>query len=133
MLTNFNKARIITKDAVNPKSRGNQKNRCRTVKMAVTNLKRGGFVFITDDLILKNIEHKPRRAQSDQRKHKQYLIKRSAAVFLMRVRLRKRLIAGSDSHRMTKRFGYFGAPKCVAFLNTAKNNINCEKLPCPAA
>jgi len=51
----------------------------------------------------------------------------------MRMRLCKRLIAGSDSHRMTKRFGYFGAPKCAAFLNTAKNNINCEKLPCPAA
>jgi hypothetical protein len=26
--------------------------------MAVTNLKRSGFVFITDDLILQNIEHK---------------------------------------------------------------------------
>jgi len=58
MLTNFNKARILTKDAVNPKSRGNQKNRCTTVKMALTNLKRSGFVFITEDLILKNIEHK---------------------------------------------------------------------------
>ena len=51
LLTNFNKARILTKDAVNPKSRGNQKNRRTTVKMAVTNLKRSGFVFITDDLI----------------------------------------------------------------------------------
>jgi hypothetical protein len=50
LLTNFNKARILTKDAVNPKSRGNQKNRCITVKLAVTNLKRSGFVFITDDL-----------------------------------------------------------------------------------
>jgi len=26
--------------------------------LALTNLKRSGFVFITDDLILKNIEHK---------------------------------------------------------------------------
>ena len=32
--------------------------------------------------------------------------KRSAAVFLMGMGLRKRLIAG-----LTKRFGYFGAPK----------------------
>jgi len=84
--------------------------------MAVTNLKRSGFVFITDNLILKNIEHNTK-----------------CHCFLMRMRLCKRLIAGSDSHRMTKRFGYFGAPKCAAFLNTAKNNINCEKLPCPAA
>jgi hypothetical protein len=53
MLANFNKARILTKYAVNPKSRKNQKNRCTTVKMALTNLKRSGFVFITDDLILK--------------------------------------------------------------------------------
>ncbi|MDQ0639012.1 hypothetical protein QF042_002577 [Pedobacter sp. W3I1] len=36
----------------------------------------------------------------------QYLIKRSAAVFLMRVGLCKRPIAG-----LTERFGYFGAPK----------------------
>jgi hypothetical protein len=53
LLTNFNKARILTKYAVNPRSRGNQKNRCKTVKMALTSLKRSGFVFITDDLILK--------------------------------------------------------------------------------
>jgi len=58
LLTNFNKARILTKYVVNPKSRGNQKNRCTIVKMALTNLKRSGFVFITDDLILKNIERK---------------------------------------------------------------------------
>ena len=80
--------------------------------MALTNLKRSGFVFITNDLILKKILN----------------TKRSAAVFLMRVSLRKRLIVG-----LTKRFGYFGAPKCVAFLSTNKNNIICEKLPCPAA
>jgi len=58
LLTNFNKARILTKDDVNPKSQGNQKNRCTKVKTALTNLKRSGFVFVTDDLILKNIEHK---------------------------------------------------------------------------
>jgi len=52
--------------------------------------------------------------------------KRSAAVFLMCVGLCGRPLAG-----LTKRFGYFGAPKCAAFLNTAKNNINREKLPCP--
>jgi hypothetical protein len=85
MLANFNKARILTKYAINPNSRKNQKNRCITVKMALTNLKRSGFVFITDDLIYKNIEHKPRSAQSDQRKHKQKLIKRCAVVFLMSV------------------------------------------------
>ena len=45
MLANFNKARILTKYAVDPKSRKNQKNRCTTVKMALTNLKRSGFVF----------------------------------------------------------------------------------------
>ena len=47
-------------------------------------------------------------------------------VFLMRGALCKRLIAG-----LTERFGYFGAPKCEAFLNAnKKNDINCEKLPC---
>jgi len=51
LLTNFNKTRILTKDAVNPKSQGNQKNSCTTVKIALTNLKRSGFVFIADNLI----------------------------------------------------------------------------------
>jgi len=34
---------------------------------------------------------------------------------------------------MTKRFGYFGAPKCAAFLSTIEKANNCEKLSCPAA
>ena len=71
LLTNFNKARILAKDAVNPRSRGNQKNSSSPDKYALKNLKRSGFVFMTMIWFLKKIEHKPRRAQSDQRKHKQ--------------------------------------------------------------
>ncbi|SDH39183.1 hypothetical protein SAMN05421827_12335 [Pedobacter terrae] len=90
LLTDFNKARILTKDAVNPKSQGNQKNSCSSGKLALTNLKRSGFVFINDNLNFKRILN----------------TKQSDAVFLMRKGLCKRLIAG-----LTKRFGYFGAPK----------------------
>ena len=97
---NFNKVWILTKDAVNPKGRENQKNSCISGKLALTNLKRSGFVFINDDLnFLKKILN----------------TKRSAAVFLMRVRLCKRLIAG-----LAKRFGYFGAPKYHASRHRAK-------------
>jgi hypothetical protein len=53
LLTSFNKAQILPKNAVNPKGRGNQKNRCRMVKLAATNLKRSGFVFISTNLIAK--------------------------------------------------------------------------------
>jgi len=90
LLSNFNQAWILTKYAVNPKSQGNQKNSCISGKLALTNLKRSGFVFIDDDLNFKKILN----------------TKRSATIFLMRIGLCKRLIAG-----LTKRFGYFGAPK----------------------
>ena len=51
-------------------------------QIALPNLKRNGFVFIGANFkALISIEHKPRRAQSAQRKHKQKQIKRSAAVF----------------------------------------------------
>ncbi|ARS39392.1 hypothetical protein CA265_06885 [Sphingobacteriaceae bacterium GW460-11-11-14-LB5] len=92
MLTNFNKARVLTKYAVNPKSRKNQKNRCCLGQLVLTSLKRSGFVFTNDDLTFF--------------KKKILNTKRSAAVFLMCMGLCKRLIAG-----LTKRFGYFGAPK----------------------
>jgi hypothetical protein len=55
---NINNTQILTKDAVNPKRLGNQKNSCSSGKLAVTNLKHSGFVFINDGLsFLKNIEH----------------------------------------------------------------------------
>jgi len=90
LLSNFNKAWVLPKHAVNPKSQGNQKNSCCSGKMALTNLKRSGFVFVNTEFLLEKILN----------------TKRSAAVFLMRMWLRKRLIAG-----LTKRFGYFGATK----------------------
>ena len=105
LLTNFNKAWILTKDAVNPKSLGNQKNKCTTVKTALTNLKRSGFVFITDNLILKNIEHKTK-----------------CRCFFDAHEIVQSLIAG-----LTKRFGYFGAPKYHAPRHRAitECRINC--------
>ncbi len=53
LLTNFNKAWILAKDAVNPKSQGDQKNSSSSDKLALTNLKRSGFVFITMIYFLK--------------------------------------------------------------------------------
>jgi hypothetical protein len=47
LLGNFNRAQILTKDAVNPRSQENQKNSCSSGKLVLTNLKRSGFVFIT--------------------------------------------------------------------------------------
>ncbi len=73
LLTHFNKARNLTKDAVNPKSRGNQKNSCSLGKLAAPNLKRSGFVFIFDEFFFKKVLN----------------TKQSAAVFLMRMRLSK--------------------------------------------
>ncbi|RLJ69522.1 hypothetical protein BCL90_5117 [Pedobacter alluvionis] len=53
LLACFNKLQVLPKNAVNPKGQGNQKNRISSLQLARTNLKRSGFVFITDDLILK--------------------------------------------------------------------------------
>jgi hypothetical protein len=58
VLACFNNTQVLPKNAVNPKSRRNQKNRCSSGKLALTNLKRSGFVFIRNDLKFKNIEHK---------------------------------------------------------------------------
>jgi hypothetical protein len=67
LLTSFNKAQILPKNAVNPKWRENQKNSCRIVQIALPNLKRSGFVFIrTEFKVLYKLN-----------------TKRSAAVFLM--------------------------------------------------
>jgi hypothetical protein len=90
LLACFNKLQALPKNAVNPKGRQNQKNSCRIAQMAQPNLKRSGFVFIGIELKLKSALN----------------TKRSAAVFLMSVGLCKRPIVG-----LTKRFGYFGAPK----------------------
>jgi hypothetical protein len=49
MLGCLKDTRILPKDVVNPKSQGNQKNSCSSGKLALTNLKRSGFVFINDD------------------------------------------------------------------------------------
>jgi hypothetical protein len=47
LLTNFNKAQALPKNAVNPKWQENQKNRYRIEQTAPTNLERSGFVFET--------------------------------------------------------------------------------------
>jgi len=95
LLACFNKLQVVPKNAVNPKGQENQKNRSSSLQLARTNLKRSGFVFVITEFKLK----------------KALNTKQSASVFLMCMRLCKGPIAGSDSHRMTKRFGYFGAPK----------------------
>jgi hypothetical protein len=59
MLACFKISQPLAKNVVNPKSRGNQKNRCSPDKLALTNLKRSGFVFINDDLILKILNTNP--------------------------------------------------------------------------
>lgn len=46
MLGSLKEVQAIPKNAVNPKSQGNQNRRCPR-KLALTNLKRSGFVFIT--------------------------------------------------------------------------------------
>jgi len=60
------KAQALPKNAVNPKVRRNQKNSCTREQIALTNLKRSGFVFL---IIIRIIEG--------------WNTKRSAAVFLM--------------------------------------------------
>ena len=62
------KAQALPKNAVNPRGRRNQKNSCTIEQIALTNLKRSGFVF------LRIIQIK-----------EEWNTKRSAAVFLMRV------------------------------------------------
>ena len=47
MLADLYKPQSLPKDAVNPKLRENQKNRCPMVQIALPNLKRSGFVFIS--------------------------------------------------------------------------------------
>jgi hypothetical protein len=126
MLACFEKTQPLPKHARQSQEPEESKKQVQFRQIGTNKPETQWFCVHNDDLILKNIEHKPRRAQSAQRKHKQELIKRSATVFLMRMGLCKRLIAG-----LTKRFGYFGAPKCAAFLSTNKNNMLCEKLPCP--
>ena len=59
MLGSLKEVQGIPKNAVNPKSQGNQKNRCSSRKLALTNLKRCGFVFISDDLIFKILNTNP--------------------------------------------------------------------------
>ena len=49
LLTDFNKAQVLAKDAVNPKWQKDQKNRCNTEQMAPPNLKRSSFVFLNDN------------------------------------------------------------------------------------
>jgi hypothetical protein len=51
-----NKPQALPKSAVNPKGRRNQKNGCTILQMALPNLKRSGFVFISTNLIAK--EHR---------------------------------------------------------------------------
>jgi hypothetical protein len=59
MLTCFNNAQALPKNAVNPKGRRNQKNSCRKEQIALPNLKRSGFVFIDAKFkALISIEHK---------------------------------------------------------------------------
>jgi len=80
----------LPKEAVNPKWQENQKNSCSIEQMAPPSLKRSGFVFINvNSKTFKGIEHKTKcRCFFDER----------GTV--------KSHIAG-----LTKRFGYFGAPK----------------------
>uniref|UniRef100_UPI00197EC193 hypothetical protein n=1 Tax=Pseudomonas viridiflava TaxID=33069 RepID=UPI00197EC193 len=40
------KTQALPKNAVNPKGRRNQKNSCKREQIALTNLKRSGFVFL---------------------------------------------------------------------------------------
>jgi len=49
MLARFNNTQVLPKGAVNPKSQRNQNDRCISGKLALTNLKRSGFVFIRND------------------------------------------------------------------------------------
>ena len=67
-LTNFNKSTTFTEERRQSQGRRNQKNSCTREQIALTNLKRSGFVFLR---IVQIIEG--------------WNTKRSAAVFLMRV------------------------------------------------
>ncbi len=58
MLTCFQIRQSLPKHVRQSQGPGESKNSNTTVQMALTNLKCSGFVFINDDLILKNIEHK---------------------------------------------------------------------------
>ncbi|ARS42623.1 hypothetical protein CA265_24350 [Sphingobacteriaceae bacterium GW460-11-11-14-LB5] len=80
----------MPKNFVNPKWQKNQKNSYRIEQIALPNLKRSGFVFNShDSQLLKGIEHKTKcRCFFDE----------PGAV--------RSHLAG-----LTKRFGYFGAPK----------------------
>ena len=62
------KAQALPKNAVNPRGWRNQKNSCTIEQIALTNLKRSGFVSL---IIIQIIEG--------------WNTKRSAAVFLMRM------------------------------------------------
>ncbi|ARS38582.1 hypothetical protein CA265_02345 [Sphingobacteriaceae bacterium GW460-11-11-14-LB5] len=88
LLTNFNKTQILQKDAVNPKWPKNQKNSCRIAQMAPTNLKRSGFV---------NIFHQLSFSRTEQNKVPLFFDEHG--------------VVRSHNAGLTKRFGYFGAPK----------------------
>jgi hypothetical protein len=59
LLACFNKLQVLPKNAVNRKGQENQKNRSCSLQLALTNLKRSGFVFVISELKLKKaFEHK---------------------------------------------------------------------------
>ncbi|ARS39158.1 hypothetical protein CA265_05515 [Sphingobacteriaceae bacterium GW460-11-11-14-LB5] len=99
----LNKPQVLPKHAVNPKWQKNQKNSCRIEQIAPSNLKRSGFVFNNHNpQLFKGIEHKTKcRCFFDE----------TGAV--------RSHLAG-----LTKRFGYFGAPKYHAPRQRAGKKIN---------
>ncbi|ARS40146.1 hypothetical protein CA265_10975 [Sphingobacteriaceae bacterium GW460-11-11-14-LB5] len=106
MLTNINKVQALPKNFVNPKWQKNQKNSCRIEQIALPNLKRSGFVFNNhDSQLLKDIEHKTK-----------------CRCFFDKPGAVRSHLAG-----LTKRFGYFGAPKYHApAAESGKNNDICD-------
>ncbi|MDQ0641223.1 hypothetical protein QF042_004788 [Pedobacter sp. W3I1] len=86
MLACFKKNTGFTEEQSHPKWQKNQKNRCRKEQVVLPSLKRSGFVFISAALrVLRILNTNPEGLNQAEEKHKQYLIKQSAAVFLMSV------------------------------------------------